>query len=202
VSNPRNLAPNDLAASPLALGRRVVIVGSSCSGKSTLGERLAALADVPFVEMDALFWKPNWTESSDEEFQARLCTAAAADAWVMSGNYSRHTAKGVWPRAETIVWLDLPLRITLWRIVTRSWRRWRKRELLWGTNHESFFRQFELWSKESLITYSIATKRRKDRHLLEAMTDPRWAHIRFIRLCSPAEISAFVASLEAGARTE
>lgn len=181
-----------------ALGRRIQIVGPSCSGKSTLGELLAARLEVPFVELDALFWKPGWTEPPAEEFQAKLTAFAAAnDAWVMSGQYHRHTAATTWPSLQTVVWLDFPVTVTVPRIVRRSWKRWRSGELLWGTNTESFFGQFKLWSRDSLITYTVLYNRRNRRRYLDATADPRWAHIRFIRLRSPGEVATFVAGMDA-----
>ena len=72
-------------------GRRVIVVGLSCSGKSTLGARLAEALDVPFVELDALYWKPNWTDSTAGEFREKILAATAGDDWVVAGSYSRHT---------------------------------------------------------------------------------------------------------------
>ncbi len=67
-------------AHPGSLGHRIVVVGPSCSGKSTLASQLAALSGASFIELDALFWKPNWQESDPEEFRMRLVEAHAADA--------------------------------------------------------------------------------------------------------------------------
>jgi adenylate kinase family enzyme len=175
-----------------ALGRRIVVVGSSCAGKSTLGERLAGLLGVPFVELDALHWKPGWQESTDEEFVPKLAAATESDGWVVAGSYHRVATKVVWPRAQTIIWLDLPLPLTLARIVRRSWRRWRRKELLWGTNTEKFWSQFKLWDSTSLITFSIRNQRRKHDLYLGAMSDPQWSHARFVRLRSQAEVDHLV----------
>jgi chloramphenicol 3-O-phosphotransferase len=65
-------------------GRRIIVVGPSCAGKTTLAERLAELLGVPFVELDALYWKPGWEESSDEEFVPRVMEATAGDGWVVA----------------------------------------------------------------------------------------------------------------------
>jgi adenylate kinase family enzyme len=180
-----------------ALRRRIVIVGSSCAGKSTLGERLAGLLQAPFVELDALHWKPNWQESTDEEFIPKVAAATAGDGWVVAGSYHRVASKVVWPRAQTIIWLDLPLPLTLALIVRRSWRRWRGNELLWGTNREKFWSQFKLWDSNSLITFSVRNQRRKHDLYLGAMSDPQWSHARFIRLRSQAEVEQLLRAVEA-----
>ncbi len=190
------LAANRQAAA--ALGRRIIVIGSSCAGKSTLAERLAASMGVPFVELDALFWKPGWVESEDDEFCAKISKAAAGEAWVVAGGYHRQTTATIWPRAETVIWLDLPLRVTVWRILRRSWARWRRHELLWGTNEERFWDQLKIWNREdSLIAFTVGTRHERHRRYLGAMSEPQWAHIRFIRLRSAAEIELFVKSLEA-----
>ncbi len=87
------------------MSARISVVGSSGSGKTTLAKALAARLDIPFVELDAIFHQPNWTELPDDEFRARVREAVAADAWVVDGNYGvvRPIVLG---RATTVVWLD------------------------------------------------------------------------------------------------
>src|SRR5687768_9742067 len=92
------------AAQAGASGRRVIAIGPSCAGKITLSEQLAGWLGVPFVELDALFWKPGWAESSDEEFIPKVIEATGGDGWVVAGGYHSQTAPVVWPRAQTTVW--------------------------------------------------------------------------------------------------
>lgn len=174
------------------LGQRIIIVGPSCSGKSTLGERLADALRVPFVELDALYWQPRWTPTPDDEFAEKIRTATGSGCWVVAGNYQRHTMSTIWPRADTVVWLDFPLPLVIWRILRRSWRRWRREELLWETNHEKFWPQLKVWDRESLLTYTLTTHRAKRRTYDAAMADPRWAGIRFIRLTKPRQVVELV----------
>ena len=58
---------------------RINVIGTSGSGKSTLSKRIAEKLNIPYVEMDALFWKPNWTESSDEEFFPKVAQATSGE---------------------------------------------------------------------------------------------------------------------------
>lgn len=181
------------------LGKRIIVAGQSCSGKSTLGAQLAHLSGASFVELDALFWKPNWEESSDEEFQAKLRESTAGDSWVVAGNYYARTSSWLWERAETIIWLDFSWRSLAPRIVQRSWQRWRRDELLWGTNKERFWPQLKLWSPaDSLIAFGWQGRKSFRERQLAAMTDPRWAHVRFVRLRSRREVNRFLALLETG----
>ena len=93
-----------------------------------MAERLADLLGVPAVDLDALNWLPGWvalTETDPEEFETRLEAAIAGEGWVVAGDYSGFTRRMLWPRLHTVIWLDLPLPLILWRVITRSWRRWR-----------------------------------------------------------------------------
>jgi adenylate kinase family enzyme len=188
-----------MPASPI--GTRIVVVGTTSAGKSTLADRLACALDVPFVELDALNWEPNWHALSDhdpEEFSRRIIEATAGDGWVVAGSYSRFSEPAFWGRLHTVVWLDLPLPQILVRVVRRSWRRWRTQELLWGTNTENFWDQLKVWDHDSLLWWALNTHRQKRERLTAAMTDPRFAHIRFVRLTSSREVEAFARAVEAG----
>lgn len=182
-----------------SLGHRIHVIGNSCSGKSSLAERLARILAVPFVDLDALNWEPNWVGLSTNdpaEFERRLRVATAGDAWVVAGSYSRFSERVFWRRLETVIWLDLPLPVLLARSLTRSWRRWRSKELLWGTNYERFWPQLVFWRKGDSLLWWIATQhRRKRRATVESMASAEWAHIRFVRLVSTVEIERFVAAL-------
>ena len=94
--------------------RRVVVVGATGAGKSTLAGRLAQGLDVPFVELDALFWGPQWTPAAPDDFRARVDATSAGPAWVIAGNYGA-VRDLLWPRADTVVWLDYPLPLVLAR---------------------------------------------------------------------------------------
>lgn len=169
--------------------RRVVVVGCSNSGKSTLARSLADAMDAPFIELDALFWMPEWQGRDLESFRTIADGATQGDTWVVAGNY-RRVADVVWPRADTMVWLDLPLPLLLRRCLVRSWRRWRDRELLWGTNRESFWRH--LGSRDSLLWYLARTYRRNRREFAAIPRDPCYAGLRFIRLASPREVDRWL----------
>lgn len=173
------------------IGRRIHVVGNSCSGKTTFGARLAAALGVPFVEIDALNWLPDWVALNTvapEELDRRLRAATAGDGWVVAGSYMNIAVPAFWDRLETVVWLDPPLGVLLGRVLARSWRRWRTKELLWGTNRETFWSQLALWRREeSLIWWIVSRHARKRRGMNRRRADPRWRHVRFVRLRSSAE---------------
>src|SRR4051794_16280576 len=85
--------------------RRIVIVGSSCAGKTTLAALIAQARNWPRVELDELYWSTDWTPRRQAEFFALVDAATTPDTWVLAGNYSA-SRPIVWPRATTIVWLN------------------------------------------------------------------------------------------------
>ncbi|MEX2228696.1 MAG: adenylate kinase [Dehalococcoidia bacterium] len=175
-----------------AIGRRVIVIGNTSSGKSTLAATLARSLEVPFVELDALNWEPNWVEAPDAVLRARVADATSGAEWVVAGNYLSKTQDLTWPRVETVIYLDYSLPFVLWRVLARSWRRWRSRELLWGTNTESFWKHLSSWD-DSLLVWAMKSHAKHRARWPELVTDPRWAHVRFVRLCSQRETDRWLA---------
>ena len=102
--------------------RRVVVIGTTGSGKSTLAERLSEQTGLRVVELDALFWGRDWQGAPVELFRHRVERETRDDGWIVVGNYSQ-VRDLVWRPADTLVWLDLPLSLVMWRLVRRTVRR-------------------------------------------------------------------------------
>jgi adenylate kinase family enzyme len=176
---------------------RVVVIGSGGAGKTTFAAALVTKLSVPHVELDALYWGPNWTGAGgspegDAVFRERITAATASGAWVADGNYS--IARDLlWPKAETIVWLDYPLSFVLYRLLWRTVRRMLTREVLWGTNRESFRLLF--LSRDSLLLYVLKTQGRRRRQFEALLARPEMAHLRVLRFFSPREAEAWLGSV-------
>ena len=100
--------------------QRVLVMGSSGSGKSTFARGLSDITGIPTVSIDALFWKPGWVESEREEFQRRMIEAVQQPRWIMDGNYTRHGAGELRRQlADTIIWFDLPRSTCMFGILRR-----------------------------------------------------------------------------------
>ena len=174
--------------------KRVVVVGVTSSGKSTLAEKLAKCLGLHYIELDALNWEPNWQAAPLEVFRARVEEATRAEKWIVAGNY--HVVRDlIWPRAEAVIWLDYPFLTVLWQLTRRTFRRWWKRELLWGTNRESLWSHFKLWSPDSLFHWLFKTYWRRKREYPLLFSQPQHQHLTFIRFQHPSETDAWLQAL-------
>lgn len=133
---------------------RVAIIGTSCSGKSTLAAVISEQLDIPHIELDALHWKPNWVERPDGEFCKLVKSEVSRSKWVIDGNYAV-AREIVWPRATTIIWLDYSFPTVIFRALKRSVRRAFTREKVCSGNTESFRQSF--FSRDSVILWVIQT---------------------------------------------
>lgn len=176
--------------------RRVAVVGCPGSGKTTVGRRLAGALGVPYVELDGVFHQPGWVELPADEFRSRVTGLLGGDGWVVDGNYSA-VRDLVWERADTVVWLDLPRPLVMRRVVLRTLRRVLTREELWNGNREPFTNLYRLDPEHNIIRWSWTKYGAYVQRYSEAMADPAYAHLRFVRLRSPSDVEAMLASAAA-----
>ena len=175
----------------------MLVVGNTGAGKTTLASQLADRLGATHVEMDALWWQAGWTSSDPAVSRKRLGDAAAADRWVVCGNYHSHAFDVVWPRADTIVWLDLPLPLVLVRLVRRTIRRIRRREQLWNGNTE---RWSAVLTRDSLLVWALKSHGKHRSRYPALFAGPETAHATTVRLRSPRAVQRWLADA-APART-
>jgi adenylate kinase family enzyme len=166
-----------------SLPRRIAVVGVTGSGKTTLARELAARLGYVYIELDALHWMPNWVEAPTDQFRQALTTLLKTECWVVDGNYSK-ARDLIWTQAEMLIWLDYPLPLILWRLWLRTWRRIRSKERLWNGNHE---RWQVFLSRDSLFLWAVQSQRKHRRTYPALLTQAEYAHLRLVRLHSPAE---------------
>tara|TARA_B100001121_G_C18470741_1_gene517784 strand:+ start:152 stop:685 length:534 start_codon:yes stop_codon:yes gene_type:complete len=168
---------------------RINVVGTAGSGKSTISERIAQKLDVPYVQLDEIFWKPNWKESCDEEFFSKVEEIVSSDRWILDGNYTR-TIPIKWKRVQMVVYLDMPFYIVLYRIVKRSLLRGLKNEELWHGNRETVWKH--LFTRDSMILWTIRNFYKNRKKYTELFEKKDYSHIKFVRLRTNKEVEKFV----------
>jgi len=140
--------------------KKICVIGSTGSGKTTLARTIANTIGSSYIELDALYHLPGWQDASREEFHAMAMERMSAERWVVDGNYMNmlwdHLA-----HSDLIIWLDYPFRIVLRRMLWRTFKRLLTKEELWNGNRETWKMTF---SRESIILFLFQTywKRRRD----------------------------------------
>lgn len=178
---------------------RVVVVGSSGSGKTTVARRLAESLHLRHLEMDTVFHRDGWANQAHDDFLPILEQFTQAEQWVVDGNYTSHGVRDVvWPRADTFVWLDLPRRTTMSRVVHRTLRRVFTREELWGGVKEPFSNIYSRDRYKNIIVWTWTRHAHTREKFETAMTDGSWDHAAVIRLQSPSEVKRFLETVVTG----
>ena len=172
--------------------KRVVVVGTGCSGKTTFSRALALKLQVQHIELDALYWKADWTPTPKDDFRSLVKQVVAPETWVMDGNFS--VVRDItWPRATTLIWLNYPFRVVAWRALGRTFRRVFGRQILWSGNKETFSLAF--LSKDSVLWLVWKTHWQKKREYSRLIEEPVNNHLQIVIISSPAEAESFLQSM-------
>jgi len=98
--------------------RRVLVIGSGGSGKSTVSAKLGELLNLEVNHLDKLYWRAGWVEPATDEWIKTITNLIERDSWIIDGNYSG-TLELRLQRCDTVVFLDLSRVLCTWRIVKR-----------------------------------------------------------------------------------
>lgn len=181
------LGPHDtLPVTP----RRVIVGGTSGSGKSTTARRVSAALGLPYQEVDALYHGPGWTVRP--AFPEDLRAVAARPEWVMEWQGLREHLAEV---ADTLVWLDYPDWLVMYRVVKRTLGRRLRREVLWAGNVEPPLRTF-FTDREHIVRWAWSTRHRV-RNDVRALLE-KGTHLQVVRLRWPHETEAWLERLGSG----
>ena len=173
---------------PLARqARRLLLIGVTGSGKTTLARGLEARCGIPAVDVDAMAWRPGWVKTPDEELAAAAARVAAGEAWVMDSAWTA-IRPVVLPRAELVVALDLPRWLSLARLLRRTATRALTREPVCGDNVESVRNVF---SRDSIIAWHFRSFAAKRAQMLAWEADPDVPPV--LRLRTAAEVDQWLA---------
>jgi adenylate kinase family enzyme len=152
---------------------------------------LATRLQLPHVELDALKYGPSWSEASDSDFAANVAQIAQGERWVIDGNYEVVRPR-IWKRCDLVVWVDYPLPLTLWRLLSRTAFRLITRETFANGNREQLRR---LMSRRSVIAWAVRSHEARRRHYEKQLLEPCYRHLQVERLRSPASAANLVCRL-------
>jgi energy-coupling factor transporter ATP-binding protein EcfA2 len=185
-------------AKTLAACERILILGRTGSGKTTLARELAAALQVPHVELDSLYFAPDLSTAPLAVLRERTTAAIAGDRWVTDGN-KRSVRDLVWPRADTVIWLDYPFVVSLWRLAKRARRRTSTiRAQATETGRTGvLYKQLLLASRGVLTALRSHAGQRREYPRLFA--DPANQHLAVVRLRSPRAARRWLARATASA---
>ena len=136
--------------------RRILILGASGAGKTTFARKLSEGLDLPHVELDSLYWGPNWTPVNRKVFLDRVATVVEGERWIAEGDYDLGVDL-LRSRSEQIVWIDRSLPVTLVQVFWRTFTRALTREPTWGGNSETL--RSLLLSRGSILIWAWRSHR-------------------------------------------
>ena len=109
--------------------KKILVFGASGSGKSTFSNTLGKKLDVPVYHLDSLSLDASYRPLSLECTTEKIHRIINSDAWIIDGQYSRLLYEDRLREADTVILLDLPLRVSFWRSLKRFWMiEYRKKE--------------------------------------------------------------------------
>ncbi len=179
----------DVSPSP---GKRILVVGTSGCGKTTVAKRLAEELGLEYVCNDELIWGPQWSEVPRAERPVRFEAATRGPRWVLDGNLVPPKDPEDFPvldRADTVVWLDLPRHVVMGQVTWRTARRVVTREPLWHGNVESLRTTL---SRDSILLWAWTSYTRRKQRMTQFFSDPEWTHLTRIRLTSRRQVNAWL----------
>ncbi|WP_411691362.1 adenylate kinase [Acinetobacter gandensis] len=176
--------------------KRINVVGTSATGKSIFSRALAEKLGLRYIELDNLFWLDDWQECPDEIFFARIEAEVkqAKNGYVIDGNYTR-SIPVKWAEIDTVIWLDLPFPINLYRSIKRALSRALTQQNLWAdsNNQESLWRMF---GRDSIVWWMIKTHKKNREKYLNMMNAAEYQHIQWIHLKTPKQVEQFLDQLD------
>jgi len=164
---------------------RILVLGRTGSGKTTLALEIAAALDMPHVELDSLLFNEDRSAVSVDVLRERAAQALAGDRWITDGN-KRALRDMVWPRADTVIWLDYPVAVSLWRLAKRARKRTSttiKAQSGDGGGKAGAVKHLANAAKG--VTKALRSHRGQRKELPELFAQPKHHHLAIVRLHSP-----------------
>ena len=172
--------------------KRIIVIGTTGSGKSTMANHLAEILDLPVIGLDELIWKPNWELRDRDEYLVMLKEKIESDTWVIDGN-TRRNRPLVWGEADTVVWLNYSFPLIFCRLFIRTVRRVFTQEEVMPGCVETFRSQF--LSNDSLFVWLFKDYRRRKKDYRHALQREEFQHLQVLEFNRPRQANKFLAQL-------
>jgi len=155
--------------------KKIVIIGVSGCGKTTLGKKLSKDLGIKLYDLDEFYWLENWVKRDKQEFVKLIKQAANEDSWIICGNASKYRHY-FWPQADLIIWLDLPLYTLIYRGIKRGIKQYFTKEKICNGNTQNLKQLCYLVFYWILKSYP---KRKKDyQKQIEISSKTKWVYIQ------------------------
>jgi adenylate kinase family enzyme len=171
--------------------QRISVIGTSGAGKTTFARQISQRLSIPHIELDYLYWEPNWVAVSADIFRARLAQALSGNSWVVDGNYSQ-VRDIIWDRCDTVIWLDYGLLVVMNRVIRRTLHRVITQQEVCHGNRETWKTTF---SKDSIILWALNTYHKRRQEFPQLLAKPEYSHLIKIHLQSPKAAENWLLSI-------
>jgi adenylate kinase family enzyme len=182
--------------------KRIAVIGTAGSGKSTIAATIAQMLDVPRLELDSVHWQENWTRAQPEQMRAEVAEFMTVGGWVIDGNYRGILGNRVLDAADTVVWVDPTRSRMITQSARRSIRRTVTREELWNGNREPRADFFLGWRDHSVLTWARAIVDMNRPRYRRILQQPENSHLTVVRLRDRGQTDDFLAQLQGPRRIE
>ena len=172
--------------------QRIHIIGTPGAGKTTLARHIAQRSDIPFVELDALFWGAHWMPATTAVFRQRVSASMRDTYWVVCGNHAS-VRDLVWARADTVIWLDYPALLSLSRLMGRAFA-----QILANLKAWLHGKRTPAFSNDSLLLYAMRASAERRADFAALFARPEYGHLRVLRFRAPEEMEKWLASMVVG----
>jgi len=174
--------------------KRILIIGSSGAGKTTLAKELSRRLDIPHTELDSIYHQDNWQPLDTETFRKRVYELSDKDEWIFCGDYFSKLGLDLWHRADTVIWCDYSFPLVFSRLFRRTLIRGAYKAPLWNGNRESLYVNF--LTKDSLLLWMMKTWNKRKRRYSKLFNEPEnFPDTQLIHLKNPKQTLKFLRSV-------
>jgi len=172
------------------MNNKFFIVGSGGAGKSTLASILSEQQGIPSFELDQLFWNDAWVVADADVFQNRVSLVVSQSQWILDGNYRGTVFNKVYSAADTLVWVNFPRRVVVYRCAVRALRMLVLRRKFYGKDLPP-----TIWGSIKLLGFVWKTFHERNLFLAEQIKNFEFSGRRTFVLKSKSDINAFLEEL-------